>query len=67
MNARQLDPLLCKNPFLLPCTKEDISTIASRGCFCFPPFDPTRDDDSVSLDTFFWGKYDFGVVNKSVA
>ena len=38
---------------LLPCSKEDISTIASRGCFCFPPFDPTKDDDPVSLDTFF--------------
>jgi len=38
---------------LLPCAKEDISAIASRGCFCFPPFDPTRDDDPVSLDTFF--------------
>ena len=38
---------------LLPCTKEDISAIASRGYFCFPPFDPTKDDDPVSLDTFF--------------
>ena len=38
---------------LLPCTKEDISVIASRGHFCFPPFDPTKDDDPVSLDTFF--------------
>ena len=38
---------------LLPCTKEDISAIASRGHFCCPPFDPTRDDDPVSLDIFF--------------
>lgn len=38
---------------LLPCTKEDISAISNRGHFCFPPFDPTKDDDPVSLDTFF--------------
>ena len=38
---------------LLPCSKEDISAIVSRGHFCFPPFDPTKDDDPVSLDTFF--------------
>lgn len=38
---------------LLPCTKEDVLAIASRGHFCFPPFDPTKDDDPVSLDTFF--------------
>ena len=38
---------------LLPCTKEDISAIALQGHFCFPPFDPTKDDDPVSLDTFF--------------
>jgi GNAT superfamily N-acetyltransferase len=38
---------------LLPCTKEDISAIAAQGHFCFPPFDPTKDDDPVSLDTFF--------------
>ncbi|WP_297946337.1 hypothetical protein [uncultured Fibrobacter sp.] len=38
---------------LLPCTKEDISAISARGYFCFPPFDPTKDDDPVSLDSFF--------------
>lgn len=38
---------------LLPCTKEDVLAIASRGHFCYPPFDPTKDDDPVSLDTFF--------------
>lgn len=38
---------------LLPFTKEDFSALSQRGCFCFPPFDPTEDDDPVSLDTFF--------------
>ena len=38
---------------LLPCTKEDISAIATQGHFCYPPFDPTKNDDPVSLDTFF--------------
>ncbi|MBR5413529.1 MAG: hypothetical protein IK114_10895 [Fibrobacter sp.] len=46
--------MLQPNDFsLLPCTKEDVSAIASRGHFCFPPFDPVKDDDPVSLDTFF--------------
>lgn len=38
---------------LLPCTEEDFLVIASWRHFCFPPFDPTADDDPVSLDTFF--------------
>ena len=38
---------------LLPCTKEDILAISNRGHFCFPLFDPTKDDDPVSLDIFF--------------
>lgn len=38
---------------LLPCTKEDFSAIAKRGHFCYPPYDPTEDDDPMSLDTFF--------------
>ena len=46
--------MLQPNDFsLLPCTKEDVLAIASRGHFCFPPFDPVKDDDPVSLDTFF--------------
>ncbi len=27
--------------------------ISNRGHFCFPPYDPTEDDDPFSLDTFF--------------
>lgn len=38
---------------LLPCAEEDFSAISKRGHFCFPPHDPTKDDDPVSLDTFF--------------
>lgn len=46
--------MLSENTYsLLPFTKEDFSAIAQRECFCYPPFDPTEDDDPVSLDTFF--------------
>ena len=38
---------------LLPCTEEDLLAISLRDSFCFPPFYPLKDDDPVSLDTFF--------------
>lgn len=38
---------------MLPCQREDFLRISEKGSFCYPPFDPTQDDDPVSLDSFF--------------
>lgn len=38
---------------MLPCEGEDFLRISQKGSFCFPPLDPTQDDDPVSLDSFF--------------
>jgi len=46
--------MLKSNDFsFLPCSREDFSAISKRGHFCYPPYDPTEDDDPTSLDTFF--------------
>lgn len=36
-----------------PCDQRDFEVISKQGHFCFPPFDPTIDDDPTSLDSFF--------------
>lgn len=38
---------------MLPCEGEDFLRISQKVSFCFPPLDPTQDDDPVSLDSFF--------------